>query len=144
PRNGTRAQKEPAAVRGLPARSDAPLPRSLLALGVAEREPGAVLLAALDALGDEQHALDAVVDVRVDRVHRLELLLAGPLDHRVEGRVVDVGERLQVTLGVAAGDARGPLSRLSQVRPAGPGVDLVRFAVLAHEHLVRVLLVPLQ
>ena len=48
------------------------------ARGCAQRQPGAVVGAAGDALLDEVHPFDAVVDVRIDRVVCVELLARGP------------------------------------------------------------------
>jgi hypothetical protein len=80
---------------------------------VPEREPRAILLAALDALRDKEHSLHAVVDVGVKGVDRLELLLLGALGDNVEGGGVDVGEGLEVPFQVAARDAlRGAERRL--------------------------------
>ena len=58
-----------------------------------ERQPGAVGIAAGDALLDEVHPLDAIVDVGVDRVVTLERLPGRSLHHVVVGETVDVGER---------------------------------------------------
>src|SRR5262249_45120545 len=118
-------------------------PASRPAQPVLQLLPGAVLAAGGDALGDEVHAIDPVRHVGVQAVGPVELLPRRPLDHVRGGGRVDVGERLEERLGVPAGQPRAGPGRRAQVGAAGAGVDAVRLAVLADDHLVWLFLVPL-
>src|SRR5215510_7683882 len=117
--------------------------RSGPAKGVAERLPGAILLRGGDALRDEVHAVHAVGDVRIEAGGAVHFLACGAAGHVVVGGSVDVGEGFEEGLGVTAGNARAGSGGSAEVRPAGAGVQPVRLAVDANQHLVRLLLVPL-
>ena len=69
-----------------------------------QRQPGGILLVAADALLDEVHAFDTVVDIRIDRVTLLDRFALGTLGHLVKGGRVDIRERFKEGFGVTAGN----------------------------------------
>src|SRR5713101_8348141 len=76
-----------------------------------QRQPGGVLLGAGDGLGDEVHAVDTVGDVGVEALAAVDFLTAGASDHVGIGGRVDVGESLEITFGMTAGDTAGGFGR---------------------------------
>src|SRR5207245_2609233 len=89
------------------------------------------------------HAIDPVGDVGIETAGPVHLLTAGTPGYVVVGGGVDVGEGLQEGFGMAAGETRTGGCGGAEVRPAGARVQPVRLAVDADQHLVRLLLVPL-
>src|SRR5262249_23628666 len=110
-----------------------------------ERLPVPVFLGAGHALGDEEHPLHAVRDVRIKALAAVELLAArAPADVGIGG-LVDVGESLEERLGVPGRQAARTLSR----RPEIAGVRVARIGAVRSaggppQQLVWLLLVPLQ
>src|SRR6516162_1565146 len=116
----------------------------LTAQWMLQRLPGAVFLAAGNALRDEVHAIHAVGDVWIERVLRVELLPGCALDHVTVCRRVDVCKCLQKRLRMSRRDARRCPRGRAEVGPAGTSVKLVRLAVDTVEHLIRLLLMPFE
>ncbi len=72
-----------------------------------QRQPGGIVLAAVDALLNEVHAFDTVVDVWVDRVDFFERFTFGSENHRVVGGAVDVCKGFEKRLGMTARESAG-------------------------------------
>ena len=70
-----------------------------------QRQPLGVFIATVDALLDEVHAFDTIVNIRVDRITTFDRLAIGTLRHRVKRRRVNVRERFKERFGVTARQA---------------------------------------
>jgi len=112
---------------------------------VGQRQPSAVGAARRHRLLDELHPLHPVADVGIHGVHPLERASRESAGHGVEAGAVDIRERLEEGLGMARRQAAGGPARVVGEAGVGvAGVELVRPAVVPHEHPVGLLLVPLQ
>src|SRR5258708_36026752 len=98
-----------------------------------------------DALSYEVHSVQAVGHVRIEALGAINSLARGPFDHIFESSDIDVGEGLEIPLGMAAGrTARTSSQRGLEGRIRIARIDLMRLAVGADEHFVRLLLMPFQ
>src|SRR6188768_4101635 len=95
-------------------------------------QPGTIFLAAVDALLDEVHPFDAVVNIGINGVRFLEWLSFSPEDHAVIRRAIDIGERFEKRLGMSARKPRRGTTRvISERRVRIASVKCVRMAIAA-------------
>src|SRR5579875_3431578 len=109
-----------------------------------QRFPRTVLRRAGDALSDKVHAIDAVGNIGVKTAGIVKLLPTGARYHILICRYVNIGKGFKERLWVAARKACRAAGQIAQVRSAGAGVHLIRLAIAAQQHLVRLFLMPFQ
>ncbi len=66
---------------------------------MSQRQPRTLFLAAVDALLNEVHPFDTIVDVRIDCLVSDPGFAFGTQDHIVIGSTIDIGKRFEECLG---------------------------------------------
>ena len=112
---------------------------------MADFEPGAILLAAGNALLQKKHSFCAIEHVCVDRIFLLDWAARGPQCHVVVRRPVDIRESFKQSFGMATWEPAGSVACFVHV--PGTRVAGIKFGgltVLSELHHVWIFLVPLE